>query len=372
MTFYHKLMFLMFSGFVFVSLNYLLGLFILGKNYPSRFVENGGNLTLEVARGVFCFFVFIGHSVLAYNMFINYGDFWPPIDDFRTLNYLAAVGIDGFFVITGYLFAGQLEKGISAKSLLTKRFFRLAPPFLFVTIAVVLLRYFSGYPQNSSEGFYVWILPQFAYKLPEDYVVYGHYWSLRNEWLFYLFTAAALFLSKALRFPILFLLVLISSIFDSTFSMILVGLIIYLVSKAKFTIFFKIDSLFYIITILIIIILYLWFAPFQYFPNIVRYALRLGVTFLIGLLIAVVKFDRYFFTKILKFYSYSGAPAYSLYLSHGFALYFILIYIQKTGPLISEFNLFIIPFIVVPFWVLFSWAVFFFSERPYHIKKLKN
>lgn len=166
-------LFILFNASVFLIINFFYSSFI--DRFGTKKLSNPEViLDFEIARGVFCFFVFIGHSVLAYNQLLNGADWWPPLDKFKTLNHLAATGIDGFFFITGYLFADQLRHNIDPVRFLLRRCLRLLPPLFLATLFITIFYYIDTKDLNF-EGFYVWVAPIFSYTDYYNTLIYGHY-----------------------------------------------------------------------------------------------------------------------------------------------------------------------------------------------------
>lgn len=350
---------------------FFVGNFILSKS-ASSFVgiwtAHHNIIDLEIGRGIFCFFVFIGHSVLGYNQIVLGGNFWPPLDQYKTINHLAATGIDGFFLITGYLFANQLASFKIKNYFLINRCIRLVPTFLLATLFVVVIKYVCIDNAMDLEGFYVWIFPFFSYSDTYGDLIYGHFWSLRNEWIFYLLV---FFIgSTAKNKPIFYIaFALICCIFfDITFSMILCGVIVHIVSGFSVVRRFLQFKL-VIISILILFILYLYFAPHSFLPNPLRHIFRWTSTFLIGLVLVNQGLTALLHPRFVNFLIRSGTPAYSLYLVHGAVLFFLLkLSIESLN--VEKYGFLLWPIFIVPIWLICGWVLYILAERPYYYFKI--
>jgi peptidoglycan/LPS O-acetylase OafA/YrhL len=241
------------------------------------------------------------------------------------------------------------------------------PTLLLVTL-IVLFFYskFMGVSANF-EGFYKWIIPGAIFEDEFSPLLYGHYWSLRNEWLFYLilFVVALLRLHSSHALMVLSLTLFALAIFDPTFSMILSGVIAGVLQR--FGYLKKIDKS-YTALILLAFIVYLYFAPFEGIPNVVRYLIRWLIIFAIGVILIEKKIRLFAEYRVLKLFSYSGTPAYSLYLSHGFALFITYVfasnyaYIYKL-PFKIPLEYILLPATII--WLCLGWFIYWLFEKPY-------
>lgn len=146
----------------------------------------------------------------------HYGRLFPNPEWVNTICKFGWTGVDLFFVLSGYLIAGQLfaeiarGKPISLKTFFIKRFFRIIPPYL-----VVLTLYFCFPYVREWEGLApLWKYLSFTQNIGLDQRsqrTFSHAWSLCIEEQFYLLLPLLLLLltrQKLLRKGYLLLLVL--------------------------------------------------------------------------------------------------------------------------------------------------------------------
>lgn len=362
-------LYLLLSIALFVVLNYLAGTLLRRPLGRVETAMTSGNAQLEVARGLLCFFVFVGHSVLSYNSVCLGSDFWPPADRFRTLNYLAAVGIDGFFFITGFLFASRLEARPDTRDFFAKRAARLVPAFVLVTAALVAIKgVLWGQRAHLLEGFYVWATPWLNYSIDQDHLVYGHYWSLRAEW-FYYFVVAAIAVTFAARHRILALagaLLVFTAALDRTFSMMFAGVLAAYAARIPIVnrVFSRPSTKW---LALAAFGLYLYAAPFRSYPDYVRFSLRWLAILFTGSSLVCGTSSRRSPSALVRALALSGLPAYSLYLTHGAVLYFIPTGFRSAcGSSGDRLNA-TFAFSLIPVWVAAAWVAFLLSEYPYYL-----
>jgi peptidoglycan/LPS O-acetylase OafA/YrhL len=100
-------------------------------------------------------------------------------------------GVDLFFVLSGFLIAGQLfstiakGKTISMKAFFIKRFFRIIPPFLVVVIIYSIFPFTREREQFAPVWRYLTFTQNFGFDL-KIYGTFSHAWSLCVEEQFYL------------------------------------------------------------------------------------------------------------------------------------------------------------------------------------------
>jgi peptidoglycan/LPS O-acetylase OafA/YrhL len=136
---------------------------------------------LDHLRALAITLVFLFH----YQSFFKHSDWMESVASFGW------VGVDLFFVLSGYLIAAQLfsrvdsGKSISVKEFYLKRFFRIIPAYLFV-----VLIYFSLPSLREKEALPpLWRFLTFTQNFglnPKDFGTFSHAWSLCVEEQFYL------------------------------------------------------------------------------------------------------------------------------------------------------------------------------------------
>lgn len=362
-------LYLLLSLALFIASNYLAGMLLRRPLGRIETAMTSGNAQLEVARGLLCFFVFIGHSVLSYNSVCRGSDFWPPADRFRTLNYLAAVGIDGFFFITGFLFSSRLEAKPDAKDFFAKRTARLVPAFVLVTAVIVAFKGIVwGQRAHLLEGFYVWATPWLSYSIDPDHLVYGHYWSLRAEW-FYYFVVAAIAATFAARLRIVALaaaLLAFTVAFDRTFSMMFAGVLAAYAARLPLVnrVFSRPEARW---AALALFGVYLFGAPFRGYPDYLRFVIRWLAILVAGASLVCGTRTSRKQPGVVRVLALSGLPAYSLYLTHGAVLYFVPTGLRAVCGTSGDRLNATFALSLIPLWVTVAWAAFLVSEYPYYL-----
>ena len=175
----------------------------------------------------------------------------PEIDGLRTVSVMLVIfnhlgwslfsggfiGVDVFFVISGYLITSIVYKevlvgGFSFMRFYKRRVLRLAPAYFLVLIAVTiasilvmlpaeLLNYFKSvdYSTTFMANFYMWKEVGGYFGSKADFVPLLHLWSLAVEEQFYIFwPVALLLLVRYFRKPFIFPLVLVGLIFSIAIS----------------------------------------------------------------------------------------------------------------------------------------------------------
>lgn len=159
---------------------------LLEKRFPTV-VETKGNQieVLEILRGLAAFVVFCAHVTMWF------GGLAPGS---RASSYMGDLGVIIFFMLTGFLFWGQIVNGrFKLEKFFSKRIRRLVPLCLFMVGVVTLADWVgAGFPwptlgnlqaafRNFGFGFTA-VQDVFS---PEMYQRINTTWSLRWEWLFY-------------------------------------------------------------------------------------------------------------------------------------------------------------------------------------------
>jgi peptidoglycan/LPS O-acetylase OafA/YrhL len=142
------------------------------------------------------------------------GSYRPELDGIRAVAALAVVafhinrfapgflGVDVFFVLSGYLITRLLRKGFAAKESLSRfykrRFFRLFPILLVNVVVVSTILYFISYQHNVEYPLRaVFYLRNILTTTHSGEDLWTHTWSLASEQQYYLiFPPILLFLSR--------------------------------------------------------------------------------------------------------------------------------------------------------------------------------
>lgn len=159
---------------------------LLEKRFPTAVDSKGNQIEiLESLRGLAAFVVFCAHVTM------YFGGLAPGS---RASSYMGDLGVIIFFMLTGFLFWGQLLSGrFSLETFFPKRIRRLVPLCVFVVGTVTLVDWIgAGFALPSTHqlhsaarnfGFgFVSVQDVFG---PDMYLRINTIWSLRWEWLFY-------------------------------------------------------------------------------------------------------------------------------------------------------------------------------------------
>ena len=123
--------------------------------------------------------------------FFHYQFFGHPDWEQGRLSNFGWTGVDLFFVLSGFLIAGQLfntvakGKTISVKEFVVKRFFRIIPPYLLVVIIYFAFPGAHEWGQLPALWRYLTFAVNFGLDL-KKYGTFSHAWSLCVEEQFYL------------------------------------------------------------------------------------------------------------------------------------------------------------------------------------------
>jgi peptidoglycan/LPS O-acetylase OafA/YrhL len=326
---------------MYISIIFTLYLF----NKKNKIIdENNRGLNLDVYRGVLCFFVVFGHSVLFSNYEIN-REWWPADPSLESINIYAAYGVDSFFMLTGYLFANYFSVvSFNVKKFYIKRFIRIYSGYI---LCIILISIFV-YIENNFFNFDVLKLLVFDgknidIKISKFYApLYFHFWSLKIELIFYSILPFVYCIEKyGLKGKILNFAVFILLIYfiDYHFIFILMGIII-----KKLNI--KVNVNFYKTSLLIIF--YIIISEYHNILN--KYVFLISKICLYGctlIIFSSVSEEIFKDKKYLYPFSLLGKISYSVYLTQGLALVcgYILVSSQKLNLTGVEYLVVSMPFV---------------------------
>ncbi|MBM4783744.1 MAG: acyltransferase [Archangiaceae bacterium] len=158
----------------------------LEKRFPTTVDSKGNHIEiLEILRGIAAFVVFCAHVTM------YFGGLAPGS---RASSYMGDLGVIIFFMLTGFLFWGQLLSGrFSMESFFPKRIRRLVPLCVFVVGTVTLVDWIgAGFVlpslfqlHSAMRNFGFGFVPVQDVFGPDMYLRINTIWSLRWEWLFY-------------------------------------------------------------------------------------------------------------------------------------------------------------------------------------------
>jgi peptidoglycan/LPS O-acetylase OafA/YrhL len=297
-----------------------------------------------------------GFAVLS----VAFGHFAKPLIDstvlpnlFRALHTFGNIGVQVFFVISGFIIPYSLYKSQYTISdyfrFLYKRILRLHPPYLFaliITFVVAGASYKLRHLPNP-ESLSTIILSVFYLHVPVDNPVF---WTLGIEAQFYIFMGLFFILminiSKTFFLLIISLLLFLSQTFISGYIGLFSYIIFFLIGTLGFLIYSqKENKIFHLITLFLLIIF-----------SFIFYKFAAALTSFLTIL--VILFIR---RNVHTVFEFPGKISYSLYLIH------FVLGIKLTNLL----QRFILPdyqwvlFIITIFTCFFiSWVFWKFIEKP--------
>lgn len=164
-----------------------------------------GRIThLDAFRGLALLLVLFYHAFSRWSKLLPYGDAWAGFPLFKT----GWVGVQLFFLISGFVILMTLERSQSAPDFLRRRWLRLFPAMLLATSLVFATAgFFHERPMGTPSWIgtlpgLLFIEPDWVAKLTGQRVdpLEGVFWSLYVEFKFYVFAALAYFFVRRDRF----------------------------------------------------------------------------------------------------------------------------------------------------------------------------
>ncbi|HCK0915999.1 TPA: acyltransferase [Klebsiella michiganensis] len=185
-------------------MTFFLTKYSIGKLIPlsmhGRFIEIDG------LRGYLALMVAAHHFYIIYAWVLN--DEWKA-PDFIVFNNLGVFAVSIFFMITGFLFIGKIDRArlkgsLEFFSLMKSRLFRICPLYVFAVFITVILSFHTMLYQFSDANSLVKDIFKWLVFLGDSVNGYhdskritaGVTWTLRYEWLFYISLAGVYFISK--------------------------------------------------------------------------------------------------------------------------------------------------------------------------------
>ena len=148
--------------------------------------SKGRFLELDALRGIAAIIVVIYHYTFIYHLKISPQEF----DTYNKFSY-GNLGVELFFILSGFVIFMSLQKVNSPFEFLTKRFIRLYPTYwiaMIFTFLVVSIFGLTGREVTMNEFLINTTMLQYGLQIPS---VDGVYWSLFHELMFYFLMAAA-------------------------------------------------------------------------------------------------------------------------------------------------------------------------------------
>jgi peptidoglycan/LPS O-acetylase OafA/YrhL len=323
------------------------------ENKAKRYQE------LDSLRGIASLSVVLFHFTYGYDNGIN------SISDNKFYFNYGYLGVQLFFLISGFVIFMTLEKTKKSADFIVSRFSRLYPAYWVAIITTVLITIILSVP--SQHGIFTlkqvlvnFSMLQFWFKIKD---VDGAYWTLAIELTFYAIMWSVFVLKKQKYitwFCLIWLLlsILFSTIeipFENYIKIILIlkysplfagGIIFYLIKSKK-------PSLFYHILVLLSLgTEYLFLS--QQRSDLIVYTII--TTYYIVFYLFVYEKLRFLSNKISLFF---GAISYTLYLIHENIGIAIIYWLKK----IADFQLFYLPLSILIIVALAS-CITFYIEKP--------
>lgn len=312
-------LFIAIVGYFFLS--YLLFIFVGKSDVAISNAVSDELLTsykIDILRGILAYFVVLGHGVLLVNFTIG-KPWWPSLLSFRGYNNLAAIAVDCFFILTGYLFYKYNNGNVQLLSFFKKRFLRIYPAYL-VSIVLVLIYIHDKSNITISDTLNLALFNTAAVDLnlsKYHAALYFHYWSLKIEILFYMIFPVIIWLNKYLSGILKYLFLMgMAVVFDYHFIYFALGFLIHSYqNKWLFPSFFTHWT--YGLFSVPMLILYNY-ASFN-FHSVVFLIIKIILYTIFFIFILRVKIPLKFL-HLTRPYIFLGKVSYSLYLTHGLSL----------------------------------------------------
>ena len=337
---------------------------------PRRFLNLDGLRGIAIL-GVVAFHIFFTH---VHNFSHQFNSFY----NFSSISFLGygSFGVNLFFLISGFIIYYSLEKSENFKNFFLRRYFRLVPSMIFLSIFTLLFSLI--YPSEPFHNFnLIDLIPGLTFIEPRFFAQIFNinikdidqvFWTLYVEFKFYIISGLSFFFLKDKK------------------GFIIGFLYIFYITSKYLNIYFNSDFTFYLYEIgkWLGAAFFCWFATgiylFQFLKNRKISFLLLFlffsfissihqarghdiISFLISIIICLIvffSFNKNFIKQILesKFLLFFGYISYPLYLIHQNLSFFI----QKSFFLIFGFNYFIFYSLAA---VLFIFFISFLITRYY-------
>ena len=309
-------------------------------------------IQLDVFRGVACLMVLLFHYTTMYSNIFN---------DSATVQLVnfkyGGLGVDLFFIISGFVIFLTINKNNSPLQFLLKRFVRLYPTFwicVLITFFLVHLSDLNLYKRSISDLLVNLTMMPDVFGVPR---VDGVYWSLLPELVFYLMCYLAILLKQLKSINVIcaiWLLLILSNHFidypplrvllNLRFGhLFIIGIYFYKLMHEKNK---WMNHLFILMSLLV-----------AFFINTsVSKSLFLIVFITFFYLLVYKKLDWLKFAPLAKL----GEISYALYLTHQFIGYIIIAFLIKSN-ITNPFMLICIPLSLS---ILISALITFYLEKP--------
>jgi peptidoglycan/LPS O-acetylase OafA/YrhL len=307
---------------------------------------------LDNVRGTAILFVIIYHYFYIYPEHIEVKNFSLLYDINNFLNF-GTIGVSLFFILSGFLMASAMDKGVSPNKFLLKRFKRIFPVYWVVIIVTSIVYNYIGYKDISFTQFIM------NFFMVQD-ILYGSkhidgvFWSILIEIKFYILCFFIILFSQYKNIKYIFLLMVFFSIIAVLsrlylnkdvgfgiflyFSIMLNGMLFYkfIYNNENFFLYVQPVFLFYL------------FCVSEYAYGKTSYSYAWVISIILFLLFYKFKFK----SKILSFFA---LISYSLYLIHQNLSYLIMNYFDK--------NIYLGLLFAFTISILFSYYLYKFIEK---------
>lgn len=335
--------------------------------------------SIDGLRGYLALSVFVHHFMLTW-YWKNTGHWYRPHELY--FQNIGIIGVMMFFMITGFLFTSKLikDKGkINWVKLYKSRFYRIYPLYIFIIILISFVVFFytdeavKNYAKLANDYFkwFVFHGENIHTHNHTSLIIAGVDWSLKYEWLFYLFLPILAFLLMFNRWILAILAIVSISFFlqdYEIFTITTIHLTYFVVGVVAAFLYTKKEKFkdFINLPIITMFILFLLgkaiFSEHIFYKNVYYYTPILYVS--IFFIAVALGNDIFGFLKH-KASILLGEISYSIYLMHGFIIYFIYTIIEPIDlkTITSLEHTYMMPFLVFIV-VLISTKTYLYIEAP--------
>jgi peptidoglycan/LPS O-acetylase OafA/YrhL len=341
---------------------------------------------LDSFRFIAIMMVILFHYYTRWTIPAHTPNLYPYGNAYATCFQYGFLGVEFFFMISGFVILYTLEKSHTYHGFLLKRFIRLFPPMLLCSIATFFLvnildreNHFSAFHSAS----YLNFLPSLTFSFPKIWedifpgknwdLIDGAYWSLHVEVAFYLLAGLLYFINKAKFISnwLIFSTIVIAFVayhdhFSHENDILTIFLdhfklsdyiMFFTVGVMSYSFFFKKPLTTWNIILFIVLVLYYYHHFYNYTLSV--HLLLIFLTVLFG--VFTFKAEYLSFLKI-GMIQRIGIISYTVYLIHQSVG---IILIDKLSKIINVDALFpFIPLLVMALVILFAECSFRFYERP--------
>ena len=309
----------------------------------------------------------------------------PTIQYNSQLTFLVggAIGVDLFFIISGFIMMYVTTSDTNPLSFFLRRFLRIAPLNIFFTLLIVLICYYlylnPGFGNRETLYHYPYSKVDFTYFLESIFFVHldktpinSISWSLQMEFIFYSLFAICLLLrfNRVYFFAMYAVLIVIYNYFDGLgidnrfikylFNPLMIEFVmgVFLYKLYKIELIKPSEK---VLIIFLLIIVFLFFGKFDSYSQGSFYRpLTYGMVSFFVIYLFLIYEKKIKFSRIFLLF---GDASYSLYLTHWTLLSFSLFFVFSIEQ-ISYYSVYVILCIISSF-IIGIW-VYKYIELPMH------